>query len=124
MLLIMLLQCALACAETPKSTRSEKAISSWTPKLETGLEARKLSLGAPVFFRILKTKGGEAGTGELQAFVENSNGIFIFFKSWDICTYSGALGPKLKQGDRQSAEGFYFVTPAAAQPQFELSSEL
>ena len=52
----------------------------------------------------------------MQAFVENSNGIFIFFKSWDICTYSGALGPKLKQGDRQSPEGFYFVTPARLNP--------
>ena len=111
MLLIMVLQCSPVCAEMPKSARSEKAIYSWTPKLETALEAKKLSLGAPVFFRILKTKDGQAGTGELQAFVENSNGRFVFFKSWDICTYSGALGPKLKQGDRQSPEGFYFVTP-------------
>ena len=112
----MVLQCSPVCAEMPKSARSEKAIYSWTPKLETALEAKKLSLGAPVFFRILKTKDGQAGTGELQAFVENSNGRFVFFKSWDICTYSGALGPKLKQGDRQSPEGFYFVTPASLNP--------
>lgn len=56
-----------ACAESPKSSRSEKAIAVWTPKLTSELEAKNLSLGAPVFFRILKTKNGKAGTGELQA---------------------------------------------------------
>lgn len=110
-----LLSCP-ACADSSVSARSEKAVSSWMPKLEAALKTKKLSLGAPVFFRILKTKDGEAGRGELQAFVENSTGSFVFFKSWDICTYSGALGPKLKQGDRQSPEGFYFVTPARLNP--------
>jgi len=35
----MVLQWSPVCAEMPKSARSEKAISSWTPKLETALEA-------------------------------------------------------------------------------------
>lgn len=105
-----------ACAESPKSSRSEKATAFWTPKLTSELEAKKLSLGAPVFFRILKTKEGEAGTGELQSFVQIADGTFTFFKAWVICTYSGELGPKKKQGDQQSPEGFYFVTPGRLNP--------
>lgn len=106
----------VSCAETPKSSRSEKAIALWTPKLATELETKHLALGMPVFFRILKTKNGEAGTGELQAFVQIKNGKFKFFKAWDICTYSGELGPKKRQGDRQSPEGFYFITPRSLNP--------
>jgi len=79
------------------------------------LEAKNLSLGDPIFFRILKSQNGE-GDGELQAFIEGAEGKFVHFKSWDICTYSGALGPKKKQGDRQSPEGFYFVTPPRLNP--------
>lgn len=105
-----------ACAESPKSSRSEKTIAVWTPKLTFELKEKNLSLGAPIFFRIVKTKKDEAGTGELQAFVQTKDGKFAFFKSWDICTYSGELGPKKKQGDRQSPEGFYFVTPGRLNP--------
>ena len=34
---------------------------------------------------------------------------YRLFRSYDICTFSGDLGPKLKEGDRQSPEGFYRV---------------
>ena len=105
-----------ACAKTATSARSDKAIATWTPKLETALAAKNLTLGNPVFFRILKTQNGEAGGGKLQAYIESSDGTFTHFKSWEICTFSGALGPKEKQGDGQSPEGFYFVTPARLNP--------
>jgi len=113
---IMALLSFTACAEAPKSARSDKAVMTWTPKLETALAAKNLTLGNPVFFRILKTQNGEPGDGELQAFIERADGTFVHFKSWDICTYSGMLGPKKKQGDRQSPEGFYFITPARLNP--------
>lgn len=34
---------------------------------------------------------------------------FKLFKTYDICYYSGSLGPKRKQGDGQVPEGFYNV---------------
>ena len=34
---------------------------------------------------------------------------YAMFRDYDICTFSGELGPKLKEGDRQSPEGFYRV---------------
>ena len=33
-----------------------------------------------------------------------------------MCTWSGALGPKLKEGDGQSPEGFYFIKPSSLNP--------
>jgi murein L,D-transpeptidase YafK len=34
---------------------------------------------------------------------------FRLFKTYDICYYSGELGPKRKQGDGQVPEGFYKI---------------
>lgn len=98
------------------STRSERAISNWIPILEAQLEAQGLTLGAPVFLRITKTDPLNNEGGYLEAFVQSVGGTFKLFKKWKICTYSGALGPKLKEGDGQSPEGFYFVKPNQMNP--------
>lgn len=37
---------------------------------------------------------------------------FKLYRSYEICRYSGELGPKLAEGDRQAPEGFYHI-PAA-----------
>ena len=44
------------------------------------------------------------------------DGRFQFFKSYGICSWSGDLGPKLKEGDRQAPEGYYVVTPSQMNP--------
>ena len=38
------------------------------------------------------------------------DGRFYLFKTYPICSYSGNLGPKVSQGDRQAPEGFYLVS--------------
>ena len=113
-------------AETASSARSQSVVSTWTPPLKAALAEKQLSLGAPVFFRITKTQSQTDRSGKLEAFVKTQSGAFKAFKSWDICTYSGALGPKLKEGDGQSPEGFYFVTVGRLNPysSFHLSFNL
>src|SRR6266404_1446795 len=37
-------------------------------------------------------------------------------KSFPICRWSGDLGPKKKEGDRQAPEGFYTITPGQMNP--------
>ncbi len=100
----------------PSSPRSQEAISQWTPKLEADLKEVGLKLGSPVFFRITKTTQPEDRQGYLEAFVQSESIKFEFFKKWAICTYSGDLGPKLKEGDGQSPEGFYFVKSTSLNP--------
>lgn len=106
-----------ACdAKVPSSKRAEAAIAAKTPELRTQMQAKGLAFGQPIFLRIVKTKTGQGRDGYLEAFVEDDTGRFQLFKTWDICTWSGRLGPKLKQGDRQSPEGFYFVKPGQMNP--------
>jgi murein L,D-transpeptidase YafK len=44
------------------------------------------------------------------------DGVFRLFATYPICRWSGILGPKLQQGDRQAPEGFYTVDATALNP--------
>ncbi len=52
----------------------------------------------------------------LEVWKKTSSGTFRLFKTYEICAYSGDLGPKFKEGDRQSPEGFYTITPGLMHP--------
>lgn len=87
---------------------------------ETKVITAPLTGGSELFLRITKmpspnTPPGK-NVGKLEAFVMSEGSVFKLYKSWPICTYSGRLGPKLKQGDRQSPEGFYFVNKGRLNP--------
>ncbi len=106
--------------EIPQSDRSKKAVSGVATALKKTLSEQELDYGAPIFIRIFKEPG------ELELWLESSTGAFKLFRKYDICTFSGHLGPKLKQGDNQSPEGFYFVNPGRLNPwsRFHLSFNL
>lgn len=76
--------------------------------------SRLASLGsspaAPMMVRIFKE------SSELEVWKQTAGGSFKLFKSYEICAWSGELGPKIKEGDRQSPEGFYTVTPGLMNP--------
>jgi murein L,D-transpeptidase YafK len=92
-----------ATSEHPTSELAEAASERTLPVLEPLLQAKKLRLGSPVFIRIFKS------SYELELWMMSSKGYFEHFKTYIICHFSGGLGPKLKEGDRQSPEGFYLV---------------
>ncbi len=73
------------------------------------LRDRQLRPGMPVFIRIFKQ------SSELELWLQGQNG-WELYRTIDICNWSGKLGPKLKEGDRQSPEGFYTVTKARLNP--------
>ena len=103
--------------ETPRSISANKRVDQ---QLTEALNAKGLRYGAPVFVRIFKQ------SYELEIWVENDQAQFSLFKTYDICNFSGELGPKLKEGDQQSPEGFYFVPPGRMNPwsQYHLSFNL
>ena len=85
---------------------------SGTPDLKNlsaRIAAQNLQLGAPVFMRIFKREF------ELEMWMKR-NGKFELFATYPICMWSGGLGPKLKQGDRQAPEGIYTVDSTALNP--------
>ncbi len=94
----------------PASPRSEKAFEMKTPELQRDLQARGLTLGNPVFLRITKAPA------ELTAYVRDAEGRFQAFRTWPVCSVSGTLGPKMREGDGQAPEGFYKVAPAQMNP--------
>ncbi len=103
----------------PGSARLDDVRQKTTPELERELAAGGFRLGQPVFMRIFKE------SNELEVWIRKS-GTFQLFKTYPICNYSGALGPKLKEGDKQSPEGFYSVGHNQLNPKsrFHLSFNL
>ena len=67
------------------------------------IEAKGMTTTAPVLIRIFKTEN------VLELWKEKPSGEYALLKSYEICKFSGHLGPKFKEGDRQAPEGFYEV---------------
>ena len=65
-----------------------------------------MSTRSPIMLRIYKEES------ELEVWKEAKNGRYELLNTYEICAWSGVLGPKKKEGDRQAPEGFYTVTPA------------
>ncbi|MBD3677037.1 MAG: murein L,D-transpeptidase [Rhodobacteraceae bacterium] len=79
------------------------------PLLTQALEEKGLSFGAPVHIRIFKEEA------ELELWVADGDS-YALFRAYPICSFSGGLGPKLQEGDRQAPEGFYNVDRSALNP--------
>jgi murein L,D-transpeptidase YafK len=71
-------------------------------KLDERLAAKGLKRGDPVFIRIFKSDL------ELELWLKK-DGRFVHFATYPICFWSGRLGPRRREGDRQAPEGFYTV---------------
>ncbi|WP_246723729.1 murein L,D-transpeptidase family protein [Rhizobium sp. ARZ01] len=65
---------------------------------------------APVMLRILKEEG------TLEVWKADRSNRFQMIKTYKICAWSGKLGPKVKEGDRQAPEGFYPLGPQHMNP--------
>jgi murein L,D-transpeptidase YafK len=103
------------------SDRSRAAAARVTPALTTSLAEKGLSLGAGVFIRIFKAQA------QLEVWVlDRASGKYVIFRTYAVQRFSGDLGPKLKEGDRQAPEGFYAVRPEALNPlsRFNLSFDV
>ena len=101
--------------------RAAEAEARVRPRLRTALEEKGLRYGDPVFLRIFKEER------ELEMWIqEPGQATFRHFRTYPIAGMSGTLGPKLKEGDRQAPEGFYFVPPGRMNPRskFHLSFNL
>jgi hypothetical protein len=59
---------------------------------------------SPVLIRIFKQ------SNELELWRKTSQGQYALVNVFNVCAYSGDLGPKKKQGDRQAPEGFYNIS--------------
>ena len=76
----------------------------------TFLHKKKIESGAPIYIRIFKEES------ELEVWKERPGGRYVLIKTYPICNWSGALGPKTSLGDHMAPEGFYGVGPHSLNP--------
>ncbi|HLE00806.1 MAG TPA: L,D-transpeptidase family protein [Bdellovibrionota bacterium] len=62
--------------------------------------------------------------GRLQAYVRSADGKYRIFKTYPVRTYTGTLGPKTRQGDGQTPEGFYQFTRSNPYTQYVRSFDI
>lgn len=79
-------------------------------QLRADLVAAGFVLGDEAHIRIFKQEK------RLEVWMRKDGGRYALFRGYDICKFSGGLGPKLREGDRQSPEGFYRVGLAQLNP--------
>jgi murein L,D-transpeptidase YafK len=80
-------------------------------KLVADMTAKDMDLQSPILVRLFKQEA------ELELWKQDRSGQFALLKTYPICRWSGDLGPKVREGDRQAPEGFYSITPAQMNPQ-------
>lgn len=105
------------CAGVDLDDRASAPIPA---KLLSDMSAKGMSPADPIVVRIYKKES------ELELWKRNSSGRYALLKTYPLCRWSGKLGPKKREGDRQAPEGFYTVTPGQMNPksQYYLSFNL
>jgi murein L,D-transpeptidase YafK len=101
---------ATGCVENgslPSAGRGWVAISSETQGL---MASKNMTRRDPVLLRAYKKES------ELEVWKKDTSGTYQLLKTYPMCRWSGQLGPKVREGDRQVPEGFYTITPAAMNP--------
>lgn len=79
-------------------------------QVQRDLKNLGMTAEAPLMIRIFKEES------ELEVWKQAPSGQYSLFKTYPICQWSGELGPKQREGDRQAPEGFYPVTPGQMNP--------
>jgi murein L,D-transpeptidase YafK len=97
------------CEETGVGANS-RASAPIPPQTLALMQEKSTSANAPVLIRTYKKES------ELEIWKMKSDGRYALLKTYPMCRWSGQLGPKVREGDRQVPEGFYSITPAQMNP--------
>ena len=81
-----------------------------SPEMLALLEQKNMPKDSPILVRIFKEES------ELEVWKQDTTGRYELLKVYPICRWSGELGPKKVEGDRQAPEGFYTITPGLMNP--------
>jgi murein L,D-transpeptidase YafK len=87
-----------------------KAMKALSPQMLALLDQKRMPKESPILVRIFKEES------ELEVWKQDTTGRFELLKVYPICRWSGDLGPKITEGDRQAPEGFYTITPGLMNP--------
>ena len=127
--MLMIALCALALPilsacehiQLPTSAKLDTVRSRETGSLTMQMQKQGFTLGAPLHIRIYK----EERILETWLY-DKALEHYRLFKTYPICSYSGTLGHKRHEGDKQAPEGFYDITAERMNPwsQYHLSMNI
>ncbi len=89
------------------ATRAYRPLSS---ELIALMKDKGTTQNAPVLIRTYKKEA------EFEVWKMAADGRYVLLKTYPMCRWSGQLGPKTREGDRQVPEGFYTITPGQMNP--------
>lgn len=92
------------------STIANKVEQPLPPRILAQMKAKGMERNSPIAIRIFKEEGA------LEIWKAKTDNRFDKIAEYQICAWSGRLGPKVKEGDRQAPEGFYQLSPAHLNP--------
>jgi murein L,D-transpeptidase YafK len=87
-----------------------RALAPLSDQMLALLQEKHMDKTSPILLRIFKEES------QLEVWKVNRDGQYALLKTYPICRWSGALGPKKKEGDRQAPEGFYAISKAQMNP--------
>jgi murein L,D-transpeptidase YafK len=87
-----------------------RAMKELSPDMLALLQQKSMPKDSPILVRVFKEES------ELEVWKQDTTGRYALLKVYPICRWSGELGPKKTQGDRQAPEGFYSITPGLMNP--------
>jgi murein L,D-transpeptidase YafK len=87
-----------------------KAMKELSPEMLVLLQKKNMPKESPILVRVFKEES------ELEVWKQDTTGLHQLLKVYPICRWSGELGPKKVEGDRQAPEGFYSITPGLMNP--------
>lgn len=101
---------ALSACNDESVVSSNRHLSPIPPQTVALMSEKGMSKSSPILVRLFKKEA------ELEVWKLASDGQYALLQTYPICRWSGQLGPKIREGDRQAPEGFYTVTPALMNP--------
>lgn len=101
---------ALDTATIDLSKVKNKVEQPLPDRILTEMQKKDMPRNSPIMIRVFKEEG------VMEIWKAKADNRFDKIAEYQICAWSGKLGPKVKEGDRQAPEGFYNLTPAHLNP--------
>jgi len=101
---------AVAGCDPDGMTPAGRSQAPLSEKTLAEIQSKNMEKDSPILVRLFKEEA------EMEVWKKTRDGEFALLKTYPVCRWSGDLGPKIKEGDRQAPEGFYTITPGQMNP--------
>ena len=109
--LLLTLTLLAGCSLERREQISSRAAASTIPaETLAAMDTIGSDRNQPIVIRAFKKES------EIEIWKRTRAGQYALLKTYPVCRWSGQLGPKTREGDRQVPEGFYTVTPGQMNP--------